>query len=85
MSDYRHVSYELQDGVALITLRRPEARNALNRRAQAELADCWIRLREERHALVGIITGEGDRAFCSGADLRERTSPDEQDDPLIAR
>lgn len=84
MTEYRHITYEVEDRIALITIRRPEVRNALNRRAQAEIADIWLRFRDDGDALVGIITAEGDRAFCSGADLRDRLAAKEPD-PLIEK
>ncbi|MFN8533158.1 MAG: enoyl-CoA hydratase/isomerase family protein [Dehalococcoidia bacterium] len=84
MNDYRHIGFEVDDGVALVTIRRPEVRNALNKRAQAELADSWARIRDDREIIVGIVTAEGDRAFSSGADLRDRGA-NYVDDPLVRR
>src|SRR5579859_3479357 len=55
-----------------ITLNRPEARNALSRDLNVDLAELASQLddRPEVHAVV--ITGAGDKAFCAGADLKER-------------
>ncbi|MEE3331167.1 MAG: enoyl-CoA hydratase [Myxococcota bacterium] len=62
--------YEVSDGVATITLNRPEARNALSARLIAELASAFEAAREDADARVVILTGAGD-AFCAGLDLRE--------------
>ena len=62
---YQDLTYEAQDDVAIITLRRPEARNALTFRTYAELEDA-VRTTEARCL---VITGEGS-AFCSGDDVK---------------
>ena len=63
------VHYELDGHVATITLDRPEALNAINREMNAQLAETWVRFRDDDEAWVAILTGAGDRAFCAGADL----------------
>jgi enoyl-CoA hydratase len=59
------------DGVALLTIDRPEARNALSFALLAELADELERLDRDGRTRVAIITGAGDRAFAAGADIVE--------------
>lgn len=59
------------DGVALVTLDRPEARNALSFALLAELADELERLDRDGRTRVAILTGDGDRAFAAGADILE--------------
>ena len=54
--------------VAIVHLNRPAARNALDPRMLVELADCWIRVRDDADIRVAVVTGTGG-AFCSGADL----------------
>ncbi len=61
--------YEVTDGVALITLNRPEHHNAVNSVMSRELPDVWSRFNSDPTAAVAIISGAGDRAFCSGADM----------------
>jgi len=61
--------YEKTDGIALLTMNRPERRNALSPRMVVELAEAWRDFRDDSGARVAILTGAGDRAFCSGADL----------------
>ena len=65
------VLYEVQDNIALITLNRPDALNAINRQLRQELAEAIVRFDGDDAARVGIITGAG-RAFCAGRDLKER-------------
>jgi len=63
---YEMIRYDLADGVATITLNRPDKMNGLNRAMRLELLDALERAPREARALV--ITGEG-RGFCSGQDL----------------
>ena len=62
------LQFEVQDHVALITLNRPAARNALNPELAARLADAWERVRDDDDIRVAILTGTG-TVFCAGADL----------------
>lgn len=59
------------DGVALVTIDRPEARNALSFALLAELADTLEELDRDGRTRVAILTGAGDRAFAAGADIVE--------------
>ena len=65
------ITYELKNNIAIITINRPEARNALNWTAQERFSDLIgeISINPEVRALV--ITGAGDKAFASGADIKE--------------
>lgn len=65
---YSTISYDLTDGVAVITLNRPEVMNALSSALRAELLAAILRARTE--ARVIVLTGAG-RAFCSGQDLAD--------------
>jgi E-phenylitaconyl-CoA hydratase len=65
------VLFELIDHVAVITLNRPEVRNAMNRELRQGLMEGLQRVREEDDIRVAIITGAG-RTFSAGADLKER-------------
>jgi enoyl-CoA hydratase/carnithine racemase len=58
--------------IALLTLERPAARNAIDRRMAAELAQACELLTGADGVRAAILTGAGERAFCAGADLRER-------------
>ncbi|PSJ28550.1 enoyl-CoA hydratase [Streptosporangium nondiastaticum] len=74
------------DGVALVTLDRPERHNALDLAAAAELTDVWRRFRFDDTVRAVVLTGAGDRAFCTGidrsADVPQPGSPYSLDDPL---
>src|SRR5246127_400521 len=59
------------DGVAVITLNRPEARNALGKDIRAGLFAAWDRFERDPALRVAILTGTGDKAFCAGGDLKE--------------
>ncbi|NYT64262.1 enoyl-CoA hydratase/isomerase family protein [Alcaligenaceae bacterium] len=57
-------------GVAVITINRPEARNALDQQHYDLLSDAWRTVRDDDNIKVAIITGAGNQAFCAGADLK---------------
>lgn len=76
--EYQHIGYETKDGIATITIDRPEVRNALNKRAQAEICDAWFRFRDDDDVIVGVVTAVGDKAFCAGGDLKERVQTTER-------
>jgi len=63
------VIYEMNDGVVTITMNRPDKHNAMNPQMLVELANAWTAFRDDAAARVAILTGAGERAFCSGADL----------------
>jgi naphthoate synthase len=70
--DYRDISYETAEGIAKITICRPEVRNAFRPQTLFELADALNRARDDIGVGVIILTGQGDLAFCSGGDQRIR-------------
>jgi naphthoate synthase len=73
--DYTDIRYELSgDGIAKITINRPEVRNAFRPETVIELIDAFERAREDPAVGVVILTGEGPLAFCSGGDQRVRGS-----------
>ncbi|MCP4750762.1 MAG: crotonase/enoyl-CoA hydratase family protein [Proteobacteria bacterium] len=63
------LTYEKRDGIAYITLNRPDARNAFDPEMIVELVDAWDDYREDKSLRCAIVTGAGDKAFCAGADL----------------
>jgi E-phenylitaconyl-CoA hydratase len=72
------IDFDLQDGVALITLNRPERLNAMDADAYRALSDAWIRVRDDEEIRTAVITGAGERSFTTGADLKSFvTSPDD--------
>jgi len=62
------VALEVADGVAWVTLDRPEVMNAFDARMQDELSQTWRGLRADDDVRVVVLTGAGDRAFCTGID-----------------
>lgn len=62
--------YEKNDGVARITLNRPEVHNAMDAEVMVRLAEAWQDFAADDALRVAIVTGAGDRAFSAGADLR---------------
>ncbi len=67
---YETLLVEIGDGIATVTLNRPEARNALNRTLVRELGDALEALDGNAEARAIVLRGAGDRAFCAGADLK---------------
>lgn len=68
--DYQYLKYELRDGIAWVTIDRPEQRNALNRATLLELIDAFKRVDADEDVRVAILTGAG-KVFVGGADLNE--------------
>lgn len=65
------VELEVDDeGIALITLNRPERMNAMDAEAYQQLSDAWSRVRDDSDVRVAVITGAGEKAFSAGADLK---------------
>ena len=72
MADYEMITFERQDnGVAWVTMNRPEVHNAFNVQMRHELRDCWRSLRYDDDIRCVVLTGAGERAFCSGIDRME--------------
>jgi enoyl-CoA hydratase len=59
------------DGIVIITLNRPETRNALSKEIRAGLFAAWDRFERDPALRIAILTGSGDKAFCAGGDLKE--------------
>ena len=69
---YEDIRLEKAEGMAKITIARPEVRNAFRPETVRELRDAFARVREDAEVGVALFTGEGDQAFCSGGDQRVR-------------
>jgi len=68
---FETLGYEEDDGVAWVTLNRPEVYNAFNAVMQRELRTLWRALRRHDDVRVVVLTGAGDKAFCTGIDRNE--------------
>jgi naphthoate synthase len=71
-AEYGDIRYEVADGIAKLTICRPEVRNAFRPRTLFELQDAFERARSDPTVGVIVLTGEGPQAFCSGGDQRIR-------------
>ena len=69
--ELNNLSYELQDGIATVTIDRPKALNALNRETLGELAEVCDHIAADEDVRVLILTGAGEKAFVAGADIKE--------------
>jgi naphthoate synthase len=80
--EYSDIRYELSgDGIAKITIDRPEVRNAFRPQTVIELSSAFERAREDTSVGVVILTGEGPLAFCSGGDQRVRGDSGYESEP----
>ncbi|HVC15621.1 MAG TPA: 1,4-dihydroxy-2-naphthoyl-CoA synthase [Acidimicrobiales bacterium] len=70
--EWRDIRYEIAEGIARITITRPEVRNAFRPQTLFELADAFERARDDPDVGVVVLRGEGPDAFCSGGDQRIR-------------
>lgn len=59
------------DGIAIITLNRPDTRNCLSEEIRQGLFDAWERFEHDANLRIAILTGAGEKAFCAGGDLKE--------------
>ena len=69
--NFETLLYEKQNGIALITVNRPDKRNALNSHVMQDLATCFRGVATDDEVRVAILTGAGDKAFVAGADINE--------------
>ncbi|MEU6218446.1 enoyl-CoA hydratase/isomerase family protein [Streptomyces sp. NPDC047022] len=87
MSGGLRVSADKDTGVAVVTLDRPDRLNAIDPALAAELASCWHALRFDDTVRAVVLTGAGERAFCTGidrdTDVPQPNSPYMVDDPLL--
>jgi len=83
--DYDDILYHHGDGIAKITINRPEVRNAFRPRTLFELAEALDHAHEDPSIGVVILTGAGDKAFCSGGDQRIRGDGGYVGDDGVAR
>jgi enoyl-CoA hydratase/carnithine racemase len=76
--DYETIDVQVDDYVAWVTLNRPEVYNAFNIAMQKELQDCWRSFRHDDDVRVAVLTGAGEKAFCTGIDRNETLGTAEQ-------
>jgi enoyl-CoA hydratase/carnithine racemase len=78
---YESITAEKDDGVVTITFHRPEKYNALSTEVYMDLARAFAEIQLDRNVDAVIITGEGEDAFCSGADIGQYAGSAEEHDP----
>ncbi|MEM2535496.1 MAG: enoyl-CoA hydratase-related protein, partial [Candidatus Hadarchaeales archaeon] len=61
---------EVRDRIFIITINRPEVMNCIDGETAKLLFEAWQRFRDDDELFVAIITGAGEKSFCSGADLK---------------
>jgi E-phenylitaconyl-CoA hydratase len=64
------IDFEINKGVAVVTINRPEKLNAMDGEHYASLSEAWQRVRDDKDIRVAIITGAGERSFTTGADIK---------------
>jgi naphthoate synthase len=83
--DYEDIRYEIAEGIAKITIDRPEVRNAFRPQTIVELSQALERAREDTAVGAIVLTGEGPLAFCSGGDQRVRGDSGYMTDPSAGK
>jgi naphthoate synthase len=83
--DYEDIWYDTADGIAKVTINRPEVRNAFRPKTLFELSDAFNVARDDPTIGVIVLTGAGDQAFCSGGDQRIRGEDGYRDDKGVGR
>ncbi len=68
---FETLEYRVNEGVALITLNRESRHNAVNAQMSCELPRVWQHFNRDPQAVVAIVTGSGQKAFCTGADIAD--------------
>ena len=81
------IDFELrEDGIAIITMNRPEQLNALDHDHYEALSKAWQRVRDDNDVVCAIVTGAGERSFTTGADIKNvLTNPDELSEMWITQ
>ena len=83
--EYRDIRYEVADGIAKLTIDRPEVRNAFRPQTLFELSDAFNAARDDPSVGVVVLTGQGPDAFCSGGDQKIRGDDGYLGDDAVAR
>src|SRR5947209_10122270 len=71
MTHFETIRFEVDEGVGVVTLNRPQVHNAFDAAMREELAGLWTALREDDAVRCVVLTGAGDKAFCTGIDRSE--------------
>src|SRR5919202_962067 len=82
---YETLLYEVRNHIAYVTLNRPEVMNAISFQMTREIIDVSERVSADPAVRVVIVTGAGERAFCTGLDLKERAVTSDEVPPFERR
>ncbi len=69
--NYENILFDIEDGIAVVTINRPKVLNALNSATVAELKAAFTRVNDDPNIKSAILTGSGEKAFVAGADINE--------------
>ncbi|MBM4463101.1 MAG: hypothetical protein FJ012_07145 [Chloroflexi bacterium] len=81
---YKAIVYEKRDGIAHVTLNRPEAGNAIDIQMAVEIEEVCQRINQDKDSAAVILSGAGERAFCSGEDVKQFSSASFGESPSLA-
>jgi enoyl-CoA hydratase/carnithine racemase len=82
VTDYETITYEEDDGIAWVTLNRPDVLNAFNQKMRDELQAVWRGMRWNDDVRIVVLGAAGERAFCTGIDREESLNPEIQQKAL---
>ena len=85
--EFKNLLVEIEDGIAVVTINRPKALNALNTETLSELDACFAEIEANPDVKVLILTGSGQKSFVAGADISEMvngTAPEGRTFGLLA-
>lgn len=83
--DYSPILCEIKNETAIVTINRPDALNALNRKVISELTNCLRKLRRDNSLRAVILTGAGEKAFVAGADVKAMAKMDQTEARYFAK
>jgi E-phenylitaconyl-CoA hydratase len=83
--NFETLLYDVEDGIATITLNRPEKHNSFNVAMAAELKTMWAGLQADPAVVCAIVTGAGERSFCTGMDVADVASGDAKGSGQVPR
>ena len=69
--EFETILYEVADGVATLTLNRPDRYNAITEKMGEELGQAWSEVKRDPNVVCVIVTGAGDKALCTGMDVAD--------------
>jgi len=85
IKEYSEILFEYHEGIAKITINRPRYRNAFTPKTVMEMCDAMVICRESQDIYTVILTGAGDKAFCSGGDQNIKTIGGYKDESGVPR